>query len=194
VRSIDAPQALETSLPLQVTKMADLKLDVSGPGGERIVIPAGLLIDNVFVPSVEGATLQVQNAHSGATVGAIASATQNDVNAAVKSSSQAYETVWKFSTGATRRQLLNKLADLIERDLQLFATLEAIDIGQLFSTNIGALGPMAVEWLRYFAGWADKLDGRSANWDAGSERQGLSYTIREPYGVTAAIVPWNTPL
>ncbi|KAH3909271.1 hypothetical protein HBH56_162370 [Parastagonospora nodorum] len=174
--------------------MADLKLDISGPGGERIVIPAGLLIDNVFVPSVEGATLQVQNAHSGATVGAIASATQKDVNAAVKSSSQAYETVWKFSTGATRRQLLNKLADLIERDLQLFATLEAIDIGQLVSTNIGALGPMAVEWLRYFAGWADKLDGRSANWDAGSERQGLSYTIREPYGVTAAIVPWNTPL
>jgi len=85
--------------------------------------------------------------------------------------------------------LLNKLADLIERDAQDFASLEAVDGGMLFNMSLGFCVVQAVETIRYFAGWSDKIDGQAMDFD-----QGLAYTKREPIGVCAAVVPWNTPL
>jgi aldehyde dehydrogenase (NAD+) len=142
--------------------MTESTLTVQGLEGKKACVSTGLFID-------------------------ISGATAEDVDAAVISSSRAYEMVWRQTTGARRRQLLLKLADLIERDMEIFAILEGSDVGALVSTTTGGLGPMACEWIRYFAGWADKIDGRSADWDQGLEKAGFSYTRREPYGVTAAI-------
>lgn len=169
-------------------------LTFEGPGNETVSVSTGLFINNRFVASVEGETLEIRNAHAGQSIGRISGATAKDVDAAVASSSRAYHEIWKHVTPSKRRQLLLKLSDLIERDLRLFAILEGNDVGALFSTSVNMLGPMAVEWIRYFAGWADKVEGRAATWSSGAENAGLSYTRREPYGVTAAIVPWNTPL
>jgi aldehyde dehydrogenase (NAD+) len=174
--------------------MAKSSLEVDGLCGQHVLVPAGLFIDNKFVPSVDGTTLDIKNASSRETIGKISSGTSRDVDAAVASSSRAYEQVWRHTSAAERRRLLLKLADLVERDLETFAILEANDVGALMTTTKTILGPMAVEWLRYFAGWADKVEGRSAIWENGQVHGGLSFTRREPYGVTAAIVPWNTPL
>lgn len=174
--------------------MTGSNLTIQGPGNQKVSVFTGLFIDNTFVPSLQGHTLDITNAYTRKTVGVISGATAKDIDAAVDSSSRAYQQVWKHVAGGTRRQLLLKLADLIERDLDIFAILESNDVGALLTTTSGALGPMACEWIRYFAGWADKIDGRSADWAQGPEKAGFSYTRREPYGVTAAIVPWNTPL
>jgi len=166
----------------------------TGLDGEKVTIPTGLFIDNQFVPSIDGSILEVQNASTRALIGSISAATAKDVDLAVASSLRAYRKGWRTVTAAKRRQLMLRLADLIERDLGIFAILEGSNVGALRSTTTNMLGPLAVEWLRYFAGWTDKIDGRSAAWDSGDARGGFAYTRREPYGVTGAIVPWNTPL
>lgn len=174
--------------------MAASALRIQGPEGKQVSVSTGLFIDNTFVPSLQGETLEIKNAYSRETIGLISAAAAADVDAAVLSSSRAYQQIWKQTTAGKRRQLLFSLADLIERDLEIFAILESNDVGALLTTTSTQLGPMACEWIRYFAGWADKIDGRSADWEQGLEKAGFSYTRREPYGVTAAIVPWNTPL
>ncbi|SMQ53789.1 unnamed protein product [Zymoseptoria tritici ST99CH_1A5] len=174
--------------------MSNKALKLTGSSGQIISLPTGLFIDNEFVPSVHGNTIDVSNAATRNVIGTISCATAQDVDVAVKSSQKAYQETWRHVSAATRRQLLNKLADLIERDGDSFAVIEGNDVGALTSTTTGLLVPMSVEWLRYYAGWADKVEGRSAKWDNAGAPSGLAYTQREPYGVTAAIVPWNTPL
>jgi len=96
---------------------------------------------------------------------------------------------WRTVAPAKRGQLLNRLADLIERDADDLASLEALDAGVLFGESKGLHIPQATETLRYFAGWADKIAGQLL-----SIPQGYAYTRREPLGVCAAVVPWNAPL
>lgn len=92
-------------------------------------------------------------------------------------------------SGIERRALLFKLAELIERDSEIFATIEALDAGVLFNDSKFLHVAAAVETLRYFAGWADKCNGSSMPISGG-----MAYTKKEPIGVCAAIVPWNSPL
>ena len=96
---------------------------------------------------------------------------------------------WKLVSPAVKRALLNRLADLLERDASILATLESIDAGILYRDSTGLNLPQAIENLRYFAGWADKVDGLVMHIP-----EGMSYVKREPFGVCAAIVPWNSPL
>lgn len=176
------------------SNMALNTIELNHQNGMKISLPTGLFIDNKFVPSIEGQTIDIKNPASGDSIGSICAATARDIDVAVSSSLKAYQTVWKNVSAAKRRQLLSTLADLIERDLEIFAVIEGNDVGSLLGMTKDALGPTAIEWLRYFAGWADKMEGRSSNWDNAGTPSGLAYTRREPYGVTAAIVPWNAPL
>jgi betaine-aldehyde dehydrogenase len=100
---------------------------------------------------------------------------------------------WGRLAGASRGRLLAGLADLLEQCSEDFATLESLDIGKPgFEPRVIDL-PQAVGAFRYFAGWADKLDGRSIPTAGYLGRPTLSYTVREPVGVVAAITPWNSP-
>lgn len=108
---------------------------------------------------------------------------------AVAVASKAFRSEWKAVSPQHRGRLLNKLADLIERDGDELASLEAIDVGVPFSESRFLHVNHAVETLRYFAGWADKLSGKLLQ-----IADGIAYTMREPIGVCAAIVPWNAPL
>jgi aldehyde dehydrogenase (NAD+) len=96
---------------------------------------------------------------------------------------------WRKSRGTFRQKLLLKLADLIERDADELATIEALDGGKIFGESRHMDVPNAIECLRYFAGWADKID-----WKSLRIPNGFAWTQREPIGVCAAIVPWNAPL
>ncbi|KAJ5731700.1 uncharacterized protein N7483_006208 [Penicillium malachiteum] len=165
-----------------------MSLTISGIQGRQITVPTGLFIHNEFVPSITGQTLVVENPATGEQHGTISAAGPEDINAAVKSAKAGFE-AWKKVPGPARARLLLNLADLIERDAQELASLEAVDCGSLFTDSMGMNIPQSVGCLRYYAGWADKIDGKTLSMDGG-----IAYTYREPLGVCGAIVPWNAPL
>lgn len=140
------------------------------------------------MPSLEGRELVLENPSTGQQLGKISAAVSEDVDRAVKSAKRALVS-WKALPGRVKAQLLLKLADLVERDAQDLAALEAVDAGILFSDSMGLNIPQGVSCLRYDAGWADKIDGKVLDMNGG-----VAYTFREPLGVCAAIVPWNAPL
>lgn len=151
-------------------------------------MPTGLFIDNAFSPAFDNATLDTDSPVTGERLATVSAAQAEDIERAVASSIKAFS-IWKMVEPTTRRTLLNKVADLIERDTAEFASLEALDVGILYQDSTHLHVPQSVDNLRYFAGWADKVDGMSL-----SIPQGMAYTRREPLGVCAAIVPWNAPL
>ncbi|KAJ3542774.1 hypothetical protein NM208_g3918 [Fusarium decemcellulare] len=164
-------------------------ITVSGVGGRQIRVPTGLFIDNAFVPAHENAVVGIENPFNGQKLGSISAAQKVDVDNAVSSATKAFNKSWRSSTPQQRRDLLNRLADLIEQDVKNLASLEAVDAGILYRDSSNLFVPQAAETCRYYAGWADKMDGHSLE-----IADGMAYTKREPYGVCAAIVPWNSPL
>jgi acyl-CoA reductase-like NAD-dependent aldehyde dehydrogenase len=91
---------------------------------------------------------------------------------------------------ADRAKLLLKIADLIEKNIETFARLETLDNGKPIFESLYVDMPMVVEVFRYYAGWATKIHGETIP----VRGPFLNYTLREPIGVVAAIVPWNFPL
>ena len=161
---------------------------VKNEENNSLSVYTGLFIDNEFVPAAGDATIDLENPATGEHLATVSCAQEQDVDKAVKSS-QAAHTSWKTTAPGIRRQLLNKLADLLERDAADVSALESLDAGILFNDSTRLNVPQALENLRYFAGWADKVDGLTL-----AIPEGMAYTRREPYGVCAAIVPWNSPL
>jgi aldehyde dehydrogenase (NAD+) len=162
---------------------------IEGPNGLTFPINTGLFINNNFKPASSGRTLDVINPASGKHLTTVAAAQSDDIDVAVNAAQDAFRATWRDTLPAKRGQLLNKLADLIERDADQLATIESVDAGILFMDSKGLHVPQAVETLRYFAGWADKISGQALHIP-----NGMAYTRREPLGVCAAIVPWNSPL
>ena len=110
-----------------------------------------------------------------------------EIDAAVDAAKGGLEK-WREMGGTGRRDVLFRWADLIERDGELFTILSAREHGAPVMTPL--LG-MALGWMRYFAGWADKIEGTTNDVAAGPAH---AYTVREPYGIIGAIIPWNGPL
>lgn len=154
-----------------------------------MIVNTGLFINNEFQLATGGSQLEVENPTTGSLLASVSAAQREDVDAAVSAAKAAFQGPWATLTPARRGQLLNRLADLIERDADDLASLEALDAGVLFGESKGLHIPQATETLRYFAGWADKIAGQLL-----SIPQGYAYTRREPLGVCAAVVPWNAPL
>jgi aldehyde dehydrogenase (NAD+) len=113
-----------------------------------------------------------------------------DVGLAVAAAHDALEGEWAALTGGERGRLLGALADVIERRAEELAEIETRDNGKLLREMQGQMTYLPA-WYRFFGGAADKLDGRAI---AGDRPGMLAYTRREPIGVVAAIVPWNSPL
>lgn len=132
---------------------------------------------------------------SGAVLAEVANSGAADVDAAVAAARAQFDGgEWSRLPGAERGRLLNKLADLLARDAERFAHILALEQGRpLMEMRMLDL-PMSIDTLRYFAGWADKLEGRQIPTAGFMGRPTLNYTIREAIGVAALIVPWNAPL
>jgi betaine-aldehyde dehydrogenase len=167
----------------------DTVVPASGSRPEIRLPHLGLFIDGRWCEPTDGGTLQIRNPATEATIVEAAAATAADVDKAVTAARhQVDDGEWSRLSGVDRGRLLLRLADAIERDSDYFAKLETLDIGQ------PAPGPAAaVDTLRYFAGWADKIDGRHVSLPNRDGRRFHSYTVREPVGVVAAITPWNSP-
>jgi len=113
-----------------------------------------------------------------------------DVDAAVAAARRALAGPWGQLTGFGRARLMRRLGDLIARDAGRLGEIETRDTGKLLREMRGQLGTIP-EWFYYFSGLADKLEGSTIPVD---KPNFLVYTRREPAGVVAAIVPWNSPL
>lgn len=169
------------SLPLQI--------DITLPDGHKYSQPTGLFINNEFVKSISGETLESINPATGEVNCAVYAADEADVDVAVAAASAAFKT-WKKTTGVDRGKLLFKLADLLEEQLDLMTSVEAWDSGKTKEMN--AIGDVVetVNVFRYYAGWADKIQGRVIY----NDPKKFAYTVHEPYGVCGQIIPWNYPM
>uniref|UniRef100_A0A3Q3X1H9 aldehyde dehydrogenase (NAD(+)) n=1 Tax=Mola mola TaxID=94237 RepID=A0A3Q3X1H9_MOLML len=97
---------------------------------------------------------------------------------------------WRSMVASNRGQLLTKLADLVERDWLLLATLEGLDSGKVFLMAYFVDLMATIKTLRYYCGWAHKIHGKTTPVDG----EYLTYTRHEPIGVCGQIIPWNFPV
>jgi betaine-aldehyde dehydrogenase len=134
------------------------------------------------------------NPATGKPLAEIASASAGDVHTAVMAARAQLSGEWAAMTGSQRGLILYRVADLIERDAEKLARLEALDIGKPVGQPQVLDVPNAARTFRHFAGWADKITGSVIPTDGYFGRPTHSCTRREPVGVIGAIVPWNTPL
>ena len=136
------------------------------------------------------------NPATGQPLADLAAASSADVDAAVAAATSAFKTEWGSLAPSRKGLLLNRLADLVERDTEILARLESLDMGRPFGMGAQLMVPNLVATLRYYAGWADKINGEQIANDGymGAPIPTHAYTLRQPLGVVAAIVPWNAPL
>ena len=152
-------------------------------------IETRLFIGGDFVDSVEGARIPVTNPHDNSILAEVSEARPADIDRAVEAARKAFP-AWSRMGAAERGRLLAKLADAIEADAENLARLETLDTGHPIRDTRGLDAPRTVATFRYFAGLADKIDGRIAQVEPGF----FNYITREPVGVVGQIVPWNFPL
>lgn len=151
-------------------------------------------IDGCAVAASDGQTLSLIDPVSESMAGTLAAGTAADVDRAVRAARRELDSgAWSRLSGAARGQLIQRLADLVERDAALIADMDAHAIGRPGVEPTLLDLPNALGTLRTSAGWADKIEGRTIPTDGYMGMATLSYTRREPVGVIAAIVPWNTP-
>jgi len=138
---------------------------------------------------VDKKTFEVINPSTEEVLCSVSEATEKDVDIAVASARKTFEGVWRTTTPDQRGQLLLKLADLTEKNLDLLAAVESLDNGKSIMMAKNDVAAVA-GCLRYYGGWADKIHGKTI--DTNSET--FTYTRPEPLGVCGQIIPWNFPL
>ena len=156
----------------------------------------GLLIDGTWRAADGGASLATLDPATGIETGRIARAGAADIDAAVAAARDAL-TSWRATVPVERARILWKIADLIEANIDELAELETLDQGKPLFVGRWAEIPGAVNQFRFFAGQAMAIEGTtiesSVNYQPAG-KQMRTWTVREPVGVVAAIVPWNSPL
>src|SRR5438093_711938 len=150
-----------------------------------------LLIDGEWRDAVSGKTFETINPASGEVITRVAEGDKADIDLAVKAARNAFESgPWKKMSARERGRLLYKLGDLIEQNIDELAALETLDNGKPISDSRNIDLPLVVECYRYYAGWADKIEGRTIPISGPY----FTYTRHEPVGVCGQIIPWNFPL
>jgi acyl-CoA reductase-like NAD-dependent aldehyde dehydrogenase len=148
----------------------------------------GLLIGDERIHAASGGTYAHHNPATGTLQAEVVLAGPAEVDAAVAAARGALP-VWQALSIPERVAILLRLADLLERDRAEASAINALDNG----TPVSVLdsGAYAASWTRYYAGWVDKLEGQVVPVYAANH---FDYVLPEPYGVIAAIVPWNGPM
>lgn len=160
--------------------------------------PHRLLIDGKWVEAASGETFEVLNPADESVLTHVAYGRAEDINRAVAAARRAFDSGpwrWKIS-GRERGRLLYRLAEAIEDHADDFAQLESLDNGKPLGVARAADVALTIEHFRYYAGWADKLEGETipvaVPYTPGTRY--FNYTLREPIGVAGQIIPWNFPL
>jgi aldehyde dehydrogenase (NAD+) len=151
-----------------------------------------LFINNEWVDSKGGKTFDTIDPRTEEVLAAVQEASEQDVDIAVAAATEAFKT-WKNSDGSLRRNLLLKLADLIEKHRERLSEVESIDNGKPVHVADGVDVGFVIECYRYYAGWADKVGGKVIK-PTQNTSSTFCFTWHEPIGVVGAIIPWNFPL
>ncbi len=146
----------------------------------------GLLINGVWTKP--GALLDSYNPANGELLAKFTDASDADVDAAVAAAQEAFKT-WRKTTTTERAAILNKIADVIDENLELFALQETLDNGKPIRETRAADIPLASDHFRYFASVIRGEEGTATQLDS----EDLSIVLREPIGVVGQIIPWNFP-
>ncbi|MFZ0839498.1 MAG: aldehyde dehydrogenase family protein, partial [Xanthobacteraceae bacterium] len=152
-----------------------------------------LLIGGKWLDAQSGETFEVFNPADGQVIAHVAAGDRADVDLAVTAARRAFDQgPWSRMTPAERAKLIWKFAEALEANAEELALIETLDNGKplKLARMVDVAG--AAEKLRYYAGWATKLTGQTL--DVSLPGAFHAYTIREPVGVCALIVPWNFPL
>jgi len=149
------------------------------------------LIDGQWVDAVGGRTFETVNPATTDVIAQVAEGDAADVDKAVKAARKAFESgPWAKMNASERGKLMFKLADLIEKNKEELARLETLDNGKPLRDSLNADVPLTVACYRYYAGWADKIQGKTIPVNGPF----FCYTRHEPIGVVGQIIPWNFPM
>lgn len=150
-----------------------------------------LFINGEFVDAASGKTMPVEDPRTGKEILRVAEGDEADVERAVAAARKAFdEGPWPRMTAKERGKLMSRLVALMERDAEELARLETLDNGKPIWFSRNADIPLSFDHIRYYAGWADKIQGKTIPVDGPY----WAYTLHEPLGVVGQIIPWNFPL
>ncbi|KAL7624148.1 aldehyde dehydrogenase (NAD(P)(+)) ald5 [Parahypoxylon ruwenzoriense] len=151
--------------------------------------PTGLWINNEWVEGVDKKSFEVINPTTEEVICSVSEATEKDVDLAVSAARKAFNGAWRTTTPEQRGIYLSRLADICEKNLDLLAAVESLDNGKSITMSRGDVGAV-VGCIRYYGGWADKIEGKTID----INHETFHYTRQEPIGVCGQIIPWNFPL
>ena len=151
-----------------------------------------LFINNEWHDSTSGKTFPTFNPATGEKICEVAEAGKVDVDKAVAAAREAFKlgSPWRTMDASERGNLLNRLAQFVKRDREYLARLETLDNGKPIKESFYEDLPYVYKAYHYYAGWADKIQGRTIPIDGSY----FSFTRHEPVGVCGQIIPWNYPL
>lgn len=185
---IEMPGAVKTD---PAALMASLHL-LPSPTANLEIRHTKIFINNEWQNSESGKVFPVYNPAMSEQICEVQEADKADIDKAVRAARLAFSigSVWRRMDASERGRLLSKLADLVERDLVILATIESLDSGKPFLQAFYVDLQGVIKTLRYYAGWADKIHGITIPVDGDY----FTFTRHEPIGVCGQIIPWNFPL
>ena len=148
-----------------------------------------IYIGGEWVTPASGRVIESINPANGEVWAEVAEGDERDIDLAVQAARNAFEGEWSRKTPSERGLLLRRYAELLSENVERIATLDTKDNGKLIKDSIAEVAN-AVNWIHYYGGLADKIQGSYLPITGQNE---FAYTIREPLGVVGAIVPWNSP-
>jgi aldehyde dehydrogenase (NAD+) len=162
--------------------------DMTATHPRSMQLPSGLLIGETWRQTASGGLHPHVNPATGKVQSELAMAGTEEVDEAVNVARQALRD-WKRSAPTQRRQVLSRLATALRAHRDEFAEIQALENGMPLAIA-SAMVDVGADWIDYAASWADKLAGQVIPTDSGV----FDYTLTEPVGVVAVIIPWNAPL
>ncbi len=172
----------------------DLKTRTRAGWEERarsLTIEGRALINGKLQPAASGKTFDDISPIDGKVIAQVARCDEDDIQAAVAAARASFEAgTWRRAEPKQRQRVLQRFAQLIQRDLETLALLETLDVGKPIQNSIAVDVPYATDCINYYAEFADKLYDEIAP----TGPMDVAQIRREPLGVIGAIVPWNYPL
>ncbi|KAM9328044.1 mitochondrial 10-formyltetrahydrofolate dehydrogenase [Pholidichthys leucotaenia] len=160
-----------------------------------VKMPHQCFINGKFEDAENGKTYNTISPTDGSVICKVSYASVGDVDRAVAAAKEAYENgPWGKMNPRDRGSLLYRLADLMEEHQEELATIESIDSGAVYTLALKTHVGMSIQTFRYFAGWCDKIQGKTIPINQARPNRNLTFTKREPLGVCAIVIPWNYPL
>ena len=150
-----------------------------------------MYINGEWVDAENGTTFTSVNPATGETWAEVPEASEADVNRAVEAAHRAFnEGSWSTLTPTARGKMLRRLAEILAEHSEPLGRCETVDTGKLFQETRWQANYIS-DFFQYYAGLADKVSGETLPID---KPDMMTMTLREPLGVVAAVVPWNSQL